>query len=61
MKQSPIREIQAELCSIKAAHEQLKKQIVDLGRRAAQCQKQIFDLDDSSRIDARGRDERRAY
>jgi hypothetical protein len=45
MKQTRTREqIQAELCSIKASHEQLKKLVVDLGRRAAICQKQILDL-----------------
>jgi hypothetical protein len=57
MKQpTRLEEIQAQLCSIKAGHEQLKKQIVDLGRRAAVCQKQILDLTttpQSQRLDAR--------
>jgi len=39
---------------IKAEQEQLKKQIVDLGRHAAICQRQILDLAPSAaRIDAR--------
>ena len=56
MKQPTREEIQSELRSIKAGHEQLKRQIVDLGRRAAICQKQILDLaPPQARIDARMR------
>jgi len=48
-------EIQAELASIKAQHSQLKMMIVDLGRRAAICQKQILDLAPEPRTDVRMR------
>jgi len=53
-KEPTKEELQAELRMIKAEQEQLKKQIVDLGRHAAICQRQILDLAPSAaRIDAR--------
>jgi len=53
MKQPTKEEIQAELQSIKAAHSQLKKQIVDLGRRTSICQRKILDLQPQARIAAK--------